>query len=75
MNRSRNLTATLLRYGHVFMIQGSQTALANGRGRLDERLAVAREHRAEVVEEAVRDAWRYFPSDRWRRTGARSRFP
>ena len=39
MNRSRNLTATLLRYGHVFMIQGSQTALANGRGRLDERLA------------------------------------
>jgi CRP-like cAMP-binding protein len=39
MNRSRNLTAVLLRYGHVFMIQGSQTALANGRGRLDERLA------------------------------------
>lgn len=39
MNRSRSLTAILLRYGHVFMIQGSQTALANGRGRLDERLA------------------------------------
>ena len=39
MGRSRSLTATLLRYGHVFMIQGSQTALANGRGRLDERLA------------------------------------
>ncbi len=39
MNRSQNLTAILLRYGNVFMIQGSQTALANGRGRLDERLA------------------------------------
>jgi CRP-like cAMP-binding protein len=39
MNRSPSLTATLLRYGHVFLIQGSQTALANGRGRLDERLA------------------------------------
>lgn len=39
MGRSRTLSATFLRYGHVFMIQGSQTALANGRGRLDERLA------------------------------------
>jgi CRP-like cAMP-binding protein len=36
---SRSLTATLLRYVNVFMVQGSQTALANGRGRLDERLA------------------------------------
>ena len=39
MSRSRSLTAILLRYSHVFLIQGSQTALANGRGRLDERLA------------------------------------
>ncbi len=29
----------LLRYVHVFMMQASQTALANGRGRLSERLA------------------------------------
>jgi CRP-like cAMP-binding protein len=39
MAASSSLTATLLRYVHVFMVQGSQTALANGRGRLDERLA------------------------------------
>jgi CRP-like cAMP-binding protein len=39
MGASRSLTATLLRYVNVFMVQGSQTALANGRGRLDERLA------------------------------------
>jgi CRP-like cAMP-binding protein len=32
-------TEMLLRYVNVFMVQGSQTALANGRGRLDERLA------------------------------------
>jgi CRP-like cAMP-binding protein len=39
LEASRSLTATLLRYVNVFMVQGSQTALANGRGRLDERLA------------------------------------
>jgi CRP-like cAMP-binding protein len=39
MMRSASLTALLLRYVHVFLLQGSQTALANGRGRLDERLA------------------------------------
>ena len=39
MKASRSLTTTLLRYVNVFMVQGSQTALANGRGRLDERLA------------------------------------
>lgn len=39
MKRSASLTAVLLRYVHVFLLQGSQTALANGRGRLDERLA------------------------------------
>lgn len=39
MAASRSLTVTLLRYVNVFMVQGSQTALANGRGRLDERLA------------------------------------
>ena len=35
----RPLAGTLLSYVHAFMVQGSQTALANGRGRLDERLA------------------------------------
>jgi CRP-like cAMP-binding protein len=39
MGASQTFTATLLRYVHVFMVQGSQTALANGRGKLDERLA------------------------------------
>jgi CRP-like cAMP-binding protein len=39
MNVSRTLSAAFLRYVNVFMVQGSQTALANGRGRLDERLA------------------------------------
>ena len=39
MGSSRSFTATLLHYVHIFMVQGSQTALANGRGRLDERLA------------------------------------
>lgn len=39
MGASQTFTATLLRYVHVFMAQGSQTALANGRGKLDERLA------------------------------------
>ena len=33
------LTSVLLRYAHVFLLQGHQTALANGRGKLDERLA------------------------------------
>jgi CRP-like cAMP-binding protein len=33
------LTALLLRYVRVFLVQTSQTALANGRGRIDERLA------------------------------------
>ena len=39
MAASPTLTATLLRYVHVFVAQASQTALANGRGKLDERLA------------------------------------
>ena len=39
MVASPALTATLLRYVHVFIAQASQTALANGRGKLDERLA------------------------------------
>ena len=39
MRASPILTATLLRYVHIFVAQASQTALANGRGRLDERLA------------------------------------
>jgi CRP-like cAMP-binding protein len=37
--RSRSLGAMLLRYVQVAMVQASQTALANGRGKLDERLA------------------------------------
>jgi CRP-like cAMP-binding protein len=36
---SRTLSALLLRYFYVFMVQCSQTALANGRGKLQERLA------------------------------------
>ena len=36
---SATLSTALLRYVHVFMMQCSQTALANGRGRLSERLA------------------------------------
>ena len=39
MRNSPVLSATLLRYVHVFFSQASQTAVANGRGRLDERLA------------------------------------
>jgi CRP-like cAMP-binding protein len=39
MQQSPGLTTLLLRYAHVFLLQGSQTALANGRGKLDERLA------------------------------------
>jgi CRP-like cAMP-binding protein len=39
LDASRSLTASLLRYVNVFMVQGSQTALANGRGLLDQRLA------------------------------------
>jgi len=39
LRASPTLTSTLLRYVHVFMMQASQTALANGRGRLGERLA------------------------------------
>lgn len=39
MQRSPRLNTLLLRYTHVFLLQGSQTALANGRGKLDERLA------------------------------------
>jgi CRP-like cAMP-binding protein len=36
---SPTMMVTLLRYVHVFMMQQSQTALANGRARLNERLA------------------------------------
>jgi len=39
MGNSPFLTSTLLSYVHTFMVQGSQTAIANGCGRLDERLA------------------------------------
>ena len=39
MSASTALANILLSYAHVFMIQSGQTALANGRGRLDERLA------------------------------------
>jgi CRP-like cAMP-binding protein len=39
MNASSAFSTVLLRYVHVFMVQSSQTALANGRGKLDERLA------------------------------------
>lgn len=36
---SRTLNDALLRFVHVFMIQGNQTAIAAGRGKIDERLA------------------------------------
>src|SRR5258708_3088819 len=39
MVSSPTLTIALLRYVHVFMMQASQTAVANGRGKLSERLA------------------------------------
>ena len=39
LKSSPTLSATLLRYVHAFMMQASQTALANGRARLAERLA------------------------------------
>lgn len=39
MTESESITALLLRYVRVLLVQTSQTALANGRGKLDERLA------------------------------------
>ncbi len=39
MKASPALTALLLHYVRVFLVQTSQTALANGRGRIDQRLA------------------------------------
>ena len=39
MSASPTLSATLLRYVQVFMTQATHTALANGRGLLNERLA------------------------------------
>ncbi len=39
MVASPTLSRLLCRYGHVFLAQASHTALANGRGRLRERLA------------------------------------
>ena len=39
MKANPGLAEIFLRYVNIFMAQGSQTALANGRGRLDERLA------------------------------------
>jgi CRP-like cAMP-binding protein len=39
MSESRTLTSVMLCYAQAFMVQSSQTALANGRGVLEERLA------------------------------------
>ncbi|MGH6872541.1 MAG: Crp/Fnr family transcriptional regulator [Rhizomicrobium sp.] len=39
LDRSASLRAVLLRYAQVFMTQASQTAIANGRAKLGERLA------------------------------------
>jgi CRP-like cAMP-binding protein len=49
MESSPSLTSTLMNYVHTFLVQSGQTALANGRGNLEERLAplaadVARPH-------------------------------
>ena len=37
--RSATLSRDLLRYAHLFLVQTSQTALSNGRSKIDERLA------------------------------------
>jgi CRP-like cAMP-binding protein len=39
MEESVSLQKILLQYAHVFMMQTSQTALANGRSKVDDRLA------------------------------------
>jgi CRP-like cAMP-binding protein len=39
MQESASLHRTFMNYGHVFLIQAGQTALANGRGTIEERLA------------------------------------
>ena len=39
MSDSPSFTKIMLRYVHLFVVQSSQTALANGRGLLSERLA------------------------------------
>ena len=39
LEASRTLQTVFLRYAHSFMVQTAQTALANGRAKIDERLA------------------------------------
>jgi CRP-like cAMP-binding protein len=39
MSKSETLRASFLRYGHAFIVQTSHTALANGRNKVEERLA------------------------------------
>jgi CRP-like cAMP-binding protein len=39
MSASETLRASFLRYGHAFIVQTSHTALANGRNKVEERLA------------------------------------
>ncbi|MGP0090306.1 MAG: Crp/Fnr family transcriptional regulator [Xanthobacteraceae bacterium] len=39
MEQSGTLRRALLHYGHTFVIQAMHTAMANGRGRIQERLA------------------------------------
>ncbi len=39
MDRSASLRRTLLQYGHAFVVQTAQTALANGHSKVEERLA------------------------------------
>ncbi len=39
LDSSPSLRLTLLRYAHTFVVQTAQTALANGRAKIDERLA------------------------------------
>jgi len=39
MVKSTTLSRLLLRYAHIFLVQVTQTALSNGRSKLDERLA------------------------------------
>jgi CRP-like cAMP-binding protein len=39
MEQSRSVSTILLRYAHVFLVQAGHTALANARGKIEERLA------------------------------------
>jgi hypothetical protein len=39
LSKSESLRTELLRYPHLFILQAAETALANARGKIEERLA------------------------------------